>query len=908
MSAIARDRHLLVLFDGNALVHRAYHALPPLSVTRTGEPVGAVYGFASMLLKVLSDLKPTHYAIAFDRPGPTFRHIRSEAYKAQRPAAPEELVAQFQRVRQLVSVFRIPVFELDGYEADDVLGALSLQASAQGVDVVIVTGDLDTLQLAGPRVRVLTSRPGRAMSDVIVYDEAAVRDKYGISPQQLPDFKGLKGDPSDNISGVPGVGEKTAARLIQQFGSVEVLYEHLDEVAPERLRQTLQENEATARLSKELAIIVTDLPIALGLAECQVGGYDRAQATQLFRELEFSSLLPKLSQLEPEATAPRVAAAMLDTVPQIVNNVSALDTLLPELAAPPAFAIDLETTGLEPMSAELVGIALCPAPGRAYYIPVGHRTFDMEQLPLEQVLHRLKPLVESDAIGKVAHNGNYESIVLSRYGLELRNLSFDTMLAAHVLGEKALGLKALAFSKLGIEMQPITALIGSGARQTTMAHVSIAAAAKYACADAEVTLRLKELLETELLREKLWNLFAELEMPLAPVLRRMELNGVALDTALLRQMSQELGEQLRHLEAEIYNSVGHEFNINSSQQLSMVLFDELRLPHARRTKSGRSTEAAVLETLRGAHPVVEQVLEYRQLAKLKSTYVDALPALINPRTGRVHTSFNQTGTVTGRISSSEPNLQNIPIRTELGRRVRYAFIAPPPARLLAADYSQIDLRVLAHLSQDPRLVAAFRQDEDIHAATAAEVFGVSREQVTSAMRRVAKTVNFGVIYGMSDYGLEQATELSREEAAAFIKAYFEKYTGVQEYLAATKRQAHQRGYVETLLGRRRYIPEINSSNGQVRAAAERMAINMPVQGTSADIIKVAMVQLQQRLDEMKLQTRMILQIHDELLFEVPPDELEAARELVNEVMPRALELSVPLKVGISVGANWGEME
>ena len=498
--------------------------------------------------------------------------------------------------------------------------------------------------------------------------------------------------------------------------------------------------------------------------------------------------------------------------------------------------------------------------------------------------------------------------VLAEYGVAVDNLAFDTMLAAYLLGEKSLGLKALAFGRLGIEMTPITDLIGSGAKQISISQVELNRVVDYACADADITGQLARLLEVELHDKGLWPLFAGVELPLLPVLVRMERNGIALDTELLRQMSHRLGEQLLKLEADIYNSIGHQFNINSPQQLGSVLFTELKLPATRKTKTGFSTGASVLEELRGIHPVIESILEYRQLTKLKSTYIDALSGLINPKTGRVHTSFNQTRTATGRLSSSDPNLQNIPVRGEIGKQVRQAFIAPPGSHLLAGDYSQIDLRVLAHLSQDPSLTAAFHRGEDIHAATAAQVFGVDASQVTPDMRRVAKTVNFGVIYGMSDYGLEQATELSREEAAQFITSYFARYPGVKHYIEATKKQARELGYVQTILDRRRSIPEINSSNRQVREAAERMAINMPVQGTSADIIKIAMVHLQQEMNKRRLNSKMLLQVHDELIFEVPEAELAEMHELVPQIMGTALQLSVPLKVDIKTGANWGEMK
>jgi len=762
---------LLVLFDGNAIIHRAFHALPPLTVSKTGETIGAVYGFVSMLLKTTNELKPTHYAIAFDRPAPTFRHKLFDQYKAHRPKTPDELVGQLGRVRQVVETFRIPIFELDDYEADDVLGTLSHQASEQGIDAIIVTGDADAMQLVSPRVRVLYPKPRGSFSDTMLYDEAAVGEKYGVKPEHIADFKGLVGDPSDNIPGVTGIGGKTAARLIQQFGSIDQIYAHLDEVTLPKLQALLQQNEALARQSKELATIVTQTPVTLDLNDCQVSQYDRQEVAELFRELEFFSLLPKLPEVETASEIPAQVEA--EPIPEksyhVVNTTSALDLLLNRLSSAKSFAFDTETTSLDAMSAQMVGISLSPVAGEAYYIPVGHVGWgQVEQLPLEQVIDRLKPLMEAPDIAKLAHNGKYDMTVLAEYGITVNNLTFDTMLAAHLLGEKSLGLKAFAFGRLGIEMTPITALIGSGARQLSMSQVEVKEAADYACADADMTGQLAGLLKPELHQQGLWQLFSEVEMPLVPVLISMEMEGIALDKDLLRQMSHRLGEQLLKLESEIYDCAGHQFNINSPQQLSSVLFEELKLPPARKTKSGYSTGAATLDELRGVHPIIEHILEYRQLTKLKSTYIDALPALLNSKTGRVHTSFNQTRTATGRLSSSEPNLQNIPVRGELGKQVRQAFIAPPGCYLLAGDYSQIDLRVLAHLSQDKSLISAFHRDEDIHASTAAQLFGVDTSQVTPDMRRLAKTVNFGVIYGMSDYGLEQATELSREEATQFI--------------------------------------------------------------------------------------------------------------------------------------------
>jgi DNA polymerase-1 len=894
------ERPLLLLFDGNALVHRAFHALPPLTQSKTGELVNAVYGFANTLLKVLADFKPTHWAVAFDRPTPTFRHEMFEEYKAQRPATPEELKSQIKKVHQLVEAFHIPIFEIDGFEADDVLGTLSKQADEQGIETIIVTGDNDMLQAVLPRVKALA--PRRTFTDTILYDEEAVEQKYGIKPEQLTDLKALVGDVSDNIPGLPGVGEKTAAKLLQQYGSLQGIYDHIEDITPSKLQTTLREHRTQAFQSKELSTIVKDVPIKLDLKTCQVSNYDRNEVVRLFQELEFINLLPRLPQMKAESSQPSAVSC------HIVNNETALGQLIGELQAAQDLAIEVETTSEKAMMADLVGIAISPARGKAFYIPLGHQGLNQPpQLPLTQVTARLKAILENHGIGKIAYNGKHAMAVLAGYGVKVGNLNFDPMIAAYLLGEKNLGLKALAFNKLGIETATPAELTGTGKKKSSLSLLEVRQIADYACANVDIVWSLKDRLETELRQQGLWQLFTKVEMALIPVLVAMESNGIVLDTDLLREMSLEQGKEILRLEREIYSSVGHQFNINSPQQLGRVLFEELRLPQSRKTKTGYSTEASVMEALRGVHPVIEFILEYRQLSKLKSTYVDALPALINPKTRRVHTNFNQTGTATGRLSSSDPNLQNIPVRGEMGSKIRKAIIAPPGAYLLSADYSQIDLRVLAHLSQDPGLIAAFAHDEDIHALTASEIFSIPRNEVTPEMRRNAKTVNFGVIYGMSDYGLEQATNLSREEASRFIALYFEKYPKVKEYLEATKEQARKLGYVQTVMGRRRFIPEINSSNRPVREAAERMAINAPVQGSSADIIKIAMINLHSEMERRNLKSKMLLQIHDELLFEVPEAEVEEMKSLVAQLMSRAFELCVPVKIDIKLGRNWGEM-
>lgn len=900
------EKPLLMLMDGHALVHRAFHALPPLTINRTGEPVGAVYGFASALLKVLDDLKPTHCAIAFDRPTPTFRHLEYEEYKANRESSPDELRVQFKRIRELVDAFGIPSFEMDGFEADDILGTLARLATDQDIDTIILTGDTDEVQLITGRVKTLLTRG--MFSDTVLYDENKVYERYGVTPSQIADFKGLKGDTSDNIPGVPGIGDKTAAKLLQQFGSVEGIYEHLDEVTPPRIQEKLREHEAQARQSVYLATIVTDVPIELDLSQCERTAYSRDAVLDLFRELEFSSLLARLPDGdgagEPTGPSDQVSEVVYSTL----TDESALDQLVEEVKKAGYFAFDTETTSLDAMQAELVGLSMSVEPGKSVYIPVGHQ--EGEQLPLKLVLEKVKPLFEDELIEKAAHNANYDMMILANYDVAVKGLSMDSMVGAALAGQKALGLKALSFERLGIEMTPITQLIGTGKKQITMDQVAIEDASPYAAADADIALRLARMFEEGLKQQGLWNLMTDVEMPLVPVLVRIQRHGIALDAELLSVMSVELGNRMLELEASIYDSVGHKFNINSPKQLGDILFKELQLPNAKRTKSGFSTDASVLEGLRGGHPIVEFVLEFRQISKLKSTYLDALPALVNPDTGRVHTTFNQVGSVTGRVSSNDPNLQNIPVRTELGGQVRNAFVAEgaPDWLLMAADYSQIDLRVLAHISEDPALVKAFEDGEDIHASTAAHVFGVPMDQVTADQRRIAKVINFGIVYGISGYGLASRTDLSREEATAFIDGYFERYPGVKDYMEATKNQAKHQGYVETVLGRRRYFPEINSSNVNVRMGAERMAINMPIQGTSAEMLKLAMVQIQNRMDEAKMRSKMLLQVHDELIFEVPKEELEDMAGLAQEVMPNALELNVPVKVDVKTGVNWGEMD
>jgi len=918
-------RPLILLVDGNALMHRAYHALPPLT-SPDGEPTNATFGFTSTLLKVLADYHPEFAAAAWDV-GKTFRHEKYKDYKATRPPMPDDLRVQMERVRDVVSAFSIASKFVEGYEADDVLAALSRQATDSGLDVLIVTGDTDALQLVGPHVRVLLS--GRRLTDAKVYDEDAVRERYGLDPKQLVDFKSLKGDPSDNIPGVPGVGEVTAGKLLQQFPSVENVYEHLDQVDA-KLRDKLAAHEAEVRRGKELIQLVYDLPVELDLAHSRVGTFNREDVVSLFRELGFHSLMPRVpggpsgpsGQLslfgQQSDVSERRRAQVEVSGYRCIQSEKALAEVVSGIRAAGACAVDTETTSVRPVEAQLVGVALSWAEGEAVYIPVGHRddAVDGQQLSLDGVVRLLGPLLGDPKVAKCAHNASYDLIVLGRHGLPVEGLHFDTMLAAYLLepSGRNLGLKGLALQELGIEMTPISELIGSGRSQLTVDRVPLKQVVPYASADADMTLRLVSRLSDGLKQKELWELFEAVEMPLVPVLMDMESTGVALDVGFLRKMSVELQSRLAELEDAIYHHVGYRLNLNSSQQLSEALFDRLGLPTAgvSRGKTGRySTAADVLESLREAHPVVELLLEHRQLSKIKSTYVDALPELVNPLTGRLHTSWNQTGAVTGRISSSDPNLQNIPIRTDIGRRVRQAFVAPRGSRLLGADYSQVELRILAHISQDKNLLQAFHRGEDIHARTAASVYGVPIADVTPDMRRLAKTINFGLIYGMSDWGLAARTELTQAESGEFIDKYFGQFPRVKEYLERVKRQAAEEGCVETLLGRKRYFPELQAgsrAHGRVRAAAERMAINHPIQGTAADIIKLAMIRLHQELCQRRLRSKMILQVHDELVLETPNAELEEVTGLVRSVMEGAYALDAPLRVDIKTGSHWGEME
>ena len=917
------DRNpLLLLLDGHAMVHRAWHAIrEPLSVRSTGEGVHAVFGFLNTFLRTLSDHNPTHVAMTFDLPAPTFRHLEFKEYKAHRPPTPPQLREQISRTRQFMDAFRVPTYEHSGFEADDVLGTLCRQAEQQEIDTIVLTGDTDTLQLVSPRVRVLMTF---AVQNRALYDEAAVRERYGgLGPESVAEIKALQGDSSDNIPGVPGIGAKTAIKLLSEFGSIDGIYEHLDEVTPPRARASLSENRDVALQALFLTTIRRDAPVTLDLEVTRFPQFDRGEVVSLLKKLEFHSIVERLPRAgEDGAAEPEEADADAGKTPtnyEIVDTEEALNTMVDELSTPHGFSFDTETDALDPMTARLVGLSFSNSPGRAWYVPVGHA--EGTQLPLAHVLDRLRPVLEDPAVPKAAHNANFDLMVLEGHGITLQGLELDTMLAAHAGGRRAIGLKALALELFNHEMTPIADLIGTGRKQITMDRVEIGKAGPYAAADADFTERLRAELATEIDQRNIRGLLENVEVPLVGVLVRMQRDGVALNVDLLREMAGQLSQELGQIQTDMWATIGHEFKLSSLQQLAGVLFNELRLPPTKKTKTGFSTDAASLDGLKAfldsgkaegvdprAYQVLDLILEYRQLSKIKSTYVDALPGLVNPDTGRIHTRYNQTGSATGRISSNDPNVQNIPVRTELGRRVRKAFIAEGDWTLLAADYSQIELRVLAHFSKDPGLIDAFHRGEDIHSSTSAMVYGVPLEDVTAEMRRFAKILNFGVLYGLTAFGISRQTDLSPEQGRDFINLYFEKYPKISDYVEETKAACREQGYVETVLGRRRYLPDITSRNIHVRQAAERAAINTPIQGTAADVIKAAMLRIMERMDELEMGSKMILQVHDELIFEVPQDELAQMREIVMELMPSALPLDVPLGVDLKSGHTWGDLE
>jgi DNA polymerase-1 len=890
----------LILVDGSSYLYRAFHAMPSLMNSR-GEATGAVYGVINMLRKLLAEYDPEQIAVVFDAKGKTFRDDIYPEYKAHRPPMPDALVAQIEPIHDIIRALGLPLVQTEGVEADDVIGTLAKASAAAGRDTLISTGDKDMAQLVGPHVTLVNT-----MTDT-AYDRAAVMEKFGVGPERITDFLALTGDTSDNIPGVPLVGPSWAAKWLGQYGSLDELVRHAGELEGKR-GENLRAALAQLPLARRLATIKCDVPLTFSPSGLRREPPDAARLRELYARLEFKAWLAELggAQGGAPAAADR-GAGRYDTV----LTEASLEEWIVRLRAAGAFAFDTETTDLDAMQAQLVGVAFTDRAGAAAYVPLAHAYPGAPaQLDRGKALERLKPLLEDPALWKVGQNIKYDLNVLANHGIRLRGLRFDTMLESYVLDSTAArhDMDSLALKYLGYKTVKYEDVAGKGKNQINFSEVPIEQAASYAAEDADVTLRLHEHLWPRLQQlPALERLFREIEMPLVPVLARMERHGVRIDAELLRRQSRELATRLLDLEREAYALAGQPFNINSPKQIQEILFDKHGLPVLRKTPTGQpSTAEEVLQELALDYPLPRLLLEHRGLSKLKTTYTDKLPEMINPVTGRVHTSYHQAVAATGRLSSSDPNLQNIPVRTAEGRRIRAAFLPEPGCKMLSADYSQIELRIMAHLSGDTGLIQAFAQNQDIHRATAAEVFGVAPELVTDEMRRAAKAINFGLIYGMSAFGLARQLKIDRNAAEEYVKLYFSRYPGVRDFMDRTREQARRQGYVETLFGRRLHLPEINSPNATRRQAAERAAINAPMQGTAADFIKRAMIAVDAWIAESGATARMIMQVHDELVFEVAEEALAPARENIRRCMEHVAQLSVPLVVDFGLGGNWDE--
>jgi len=880
------------LIDGQSFCYRAFYAIRELTNSK-GEPTNAIYGFITMLRKLLREEKPDYIAVCFDRKEPTFRRERYEAYKAHRKPMPDDLIEQMPHIKDFIHAYRIPIFEKAGYEADDLLGTIAKKAEKEGFNVLIVTGDKDALQLVDEKVKIFNTYKEE------VLDRRSVEERFGgLGPERVVDVMSLAGDASDNIPGVPGIGEKTAVELIREHGSLDGLYQNLTQIKGAR-KKTLEENEQIARLSKDLATIDCYVPLEIDFEKMKVTLPDESRLAELFKHFEFRSLLKELTPAGETGEEERKY--------HLVTTVEGLEKLVKKLEKAKAIAVDTETTSTEPTRAHIVGVSFSIKAKEAYYIPVSSEHHQGSGIGWTKVRKALAPVLEDGKIQKYGQNIKYDFIVFNRHGIELRGITFDTMIASYLINPLKLNhnLDDITFEYLGMKKIDIGSLIGSGKKQISMAEVPLERISEYACEDADCVFRLVEPLQKLLEVHQLTELFGTLEMLLLKVLAQMEMNGVAVDREFLGELSEKLGHDLDRLTTDIYKEAGEEFNINSTKQLSDILFTKLKLPIIKRTKTGYSTDADVLERLAQSYELPKRLLGYREKAKLKSTYVDALPDLIHPETKVIHTSFNQTTTSTGRLSSSEPNLQNIPIKTDIGREIRRAFVPRAAGRkILSADYSQVELRVLAHFSEDPNLVQAFQNDLDVHQFTATLLYNTTPESVTREMRNVAKTINFSIVYGVSAFGLAQSLGISVSEAQAFIDSYFIRYAKVKEYLEAQKEEARRHGFLKTIFGRRSYFPEINSHNPNRRQFAERVAINAPIQGSAADIIKLAMIEIQSELERKKLKSLMIIQVHDELVFDAVSSEIDPLKALVRNRMENAYALRVPLKVDMTVGASW----
>jgi DNA polymerase I len=922
------------LIDAMALAYRSYFAFirQPLMNSK-GENTSAVYGFVTYLNRILSQEFPDHIAVVFDTAQPTFRHKAYKEYKATRQKMPDDMITQIPILKEVVRAYNIPVVEMDGFEADDIIGTLAKQAEQEGALTFLVTPDKDFMQLVSEKTKMY--KPGKQGSDIEIIDIEGVKQKFGVIPDKVIDVLGLIGDASDNIPGVPGVGEKTAIPLIQKYGSIEEVYQHLDEIPQKGLRAKLESNKELAFLSKRLVTIDTHVPLPLNFHSLKAEKRNTEKLMVLFEALDFRSLLGKLksetqeppqsidSDIEFPPPSPLSDITQDKHVYRLMTTEEELSELCEKLKSAQEFVFDTETTSTDSLQAELVGISFSLKPHEAFYISVSGKK-PQEQaglfgsaadekhssrgLPPELVCSKLKPILENPKTKKIGHNIKYDILVLSNYGIQVAGSIFDSMIASYIVrADGQHNMDDVALEYLAYKTVSFTDLVGSGKEQKHIRNVSLQALSDYSCEDSDITFRLYETLYKKLHELDMMRLCEEIEFPLALVLSHMERAGVSIDVNHLSGMSKELEKQLETLTHDIHSLAGTVFNINSTQQLAEILFNRLKLPSVRKTKTGFSTDVGVLESLKGKHPIIEKLLDFRQSSKLKSTYIDALPQLIHPRTGRVHTSFNQTVTTTGRLSSSDPNIQNIPIRTEIGRLIRKTFIpGNNESVILSADYSQIELRVMAHISDDEGLKQAFNNHEDIHTTTAAKVFNVETAEITRDMRRKAKEVNFGIMYGIGAYGLANRLEISPAEGKEIIARYFARFPKVQQYIHDTIADAQKNGYVSTLLGRRRYIQDIRSGNQTIRQNAERQAINMPIQGTAADMIKIAMVRIDDILGKRKLASIMLLQVHDELVFEVKKNEIESMKELVDKEMQLALPLSVPVEVDIGIGVNWLE--
>ena len=921
----------VILVDGSSYLYRAFHALPPLTNSK-GKPTGAVKGVINMMRRMQKDYHQSTVVVVFDAKGKTFRDDLYADYKAQRPPMPDDLRLQIEPIHNIIQAMGLPMLIIDGVEADDVIGTLALQATAAQQPVIISTGDKDIAQLVNEHITLINTMTNTYL------DRAGVIEKFGIPPELIIYYLALLGDKSDNIPGVPGVGEKTALRLLQGIGGLDAIYSRLDDVGTldfrgaKTMAAKLEEHKALAYLSYQLATIKTDVEMPLHIGDLKNGTPDNDQLLALFQDMEFKSWVEealagsngaavaqpsaaKATEKDPEKAsqepAQPIEKATLVKDYQTVLTEAHFADWLERLNTADLIAVDTDTTSLDYMKAELVGVSVAVTPGQAAYIPFAHDYMGApQQLSRDFVLEQLKPLLENPQINKVGQNLKYDMSVLAQHGINLQGIAFDTMLESYVLDSVATrhDMDSLALKYLNETTISFADVAGKGAAQITFNQVALEQAGPYAAEDADITLRLHQALWPQLVAEPtLATVLSDIELPLVPVLSRIERTGALIDSTLLFQQSQELAERLAELETEAWDLAGQQFNLASPKQLGEILFDKLGIPVLKKTEKGApSTKEEVLQELALDYPLPKVLLEHRGLAKLKSTYTDKLPVMINSTTGRIHTSYHQAGTATGRLSSSDPNLQNIPIRSAEGRRVRQAFIAAPGHKLVAADYSQIELRIMAHLSEDPSLLAAFKSGQDIHRATAAEVFGVATDEVTADQRRSAKAINFGLIYGMSAFGLARQLTIGRKQAADYIELYFARYPGVQNYMNTIRHTAAERGYVETIFGRRLYLPEINARNGMRRQAAERTAINAPMQGTAADIIKRAMVSVDDWLRQGTLKSRMIMQVHDELVLEVPESELQLIQAGLIQRMESAAELLVPLVVDVGVGDNWDE--